>query len=264
MQLINIIGKLANVFDRGRRAYLAKKAIIRSEELPFSLRHLLGKPAGSKFLDLGCGVGEVSIVAAKCGFEVYALEIDKSQLFYERDRKVNLGISLVIAEGGRLPFRKRSFDVIYCCHVLEHIADDSSVFYDMHRALKDDGLLLLSLPNIFNLSSEFKRKLKCKHPFISREHLREYKKDDLIVLLNNYGFHILGLKMTGFLLPIGNIILNFAVLQFGLQKIKNCLAERFPESSESIDVIAAKNGWHEEEFKLQQWEQVFPLPWWLK
>jgi len=264
MRLSNIIGKLANVFNRARSAYLAKKGIIRTEELPFSLRHLLGKPAGSKFLDLGCGVGVVSLLAAKDGFEVYALEIDKSQLSYERHRKVNFAVNLVMAAGQRLPFRKGSFDVVYCCHVLEHIPDDSSALTDMHNVLKDDGVLLLALPNIFNLSTRFKRKLKRRSHFISREHLREYNKEELIVFLNNHGFHILGLKMTGFLLPIGNIILNFAVLQFGLQKIKSYLAERFPESSESIDVIAAKNGRHEEEFKRQQWGQLFPLPWWLK
>jgi len=264
MDSLNIISKLANAYNNARGSYLAKKAITRTEKFTFGLRQLIGKPAGSKFLDLGCGVGSISTLAVKDKFEVCGLDRNKSQLLYQRDHKVNLGINLITGDGQRLPFRDGYFDVVYCCHVLEHIVDDSSTLNEIHRILKDDGILLLSVPNIFNLSTMFKGKLKLKSPFLSREHLREYKKDELMVLLNRCSFHILSLKMTGFLLPLGNIVFNFAILQFGLQKIKSYLAERFPESSESIDIIAEK-GWHEEEVEsFQQCEQVFPLPWWLK
>lgn len=264
MDSLNIINKLANGFNSARSLYLAKKAFKKTEKLTFGLRQLIEKPAGSKFLDLGCGVGSISTLAVKDKFEVCGLDRNRSQLLYQRDDKVNLGINLITGDGQMLPFRGGYFDVVYCCHVLEHIVDDSSTLTEIHRVLKDGGILLLSVPNIFNLSTKFKGKLKLKNPFLSREHLREYKKDELIGLLNSCGFHILGLKMTGFLLPLGNIIFNFATLQLGLQKIKSYLAERFPESSESID-IAAEKGWHREEVKFfQPFEQVFPLPWWLK
>ncbi len=263
MQPIDLINKLLNGFNTARSSYLAKKAITRGEEITPDLRHLMGKPAGSKFLDLGCGVGSISILAARDEFVVYGLDLNKSQLLYQRDRKANFGINLVIGNGQRLPFRDRSFDVIYCCHVLEHIVDDYSALTEMRRVLKDDGILLLSVPNRLNLTTRFKRRLKWKSPVISREHLREYSKDELIVLLNSCGLRILGLKMTGFLLPLGNIIFNFATLQFGLQKIKSYLARRFPESTESIDIVA-KRDWYGEVRCSHQWQLVFPLPWWLK
>lgn len=264
MQPVDIVSKLTSGFNRARSSYLAKKAITRSEEITFDSRRLIGKAAGSKFLDLSCGVGSISILAAKDKFEVCGLDRNKNQLLYQRVHKVSLGINLIMGDAQRLPFRNGSFDIAYCCHMLEHIVDDSSALNEIHRVLKDDGILFLSVPNIFNLSTRFKRKLKRKSPFISREHLREYNKGELIALLNSYGFDILGSKMTGFLLPLGNMIFNFATLEFGLQKIKSYLAERFPESSESIDIVA-KKGWHEEKVKLfPQWQQVFPLPWWLK
>ena len=262
VQTVNIIGKkLLSSYSRARSAYLAKRALL-DRRLPFDLERSIGKTAGSRFLDLGCGVGGASVLVVKDEFEVYALDVDREQLLYERNRKVKLGINLALAEGQRLPFRERSFDVIYCCHVLEHIRNDSAALMEMERVLKDDGVLLLSVPNALNLSSRFKRRMKCGNQLATSEHLREYGKDELVSLLNSCGFRILTVYMSGFLLPFGSTILNFAVLQFNLAKVKGYLAARFPDSSESIDVVAVKKDCREE--IEPQGKQLFPLPWWLR
>ena len=256
-----MISKLMSGFNRARDSYLANKALIAGRELAPNLRCWTRESVSSKFLDVGCGVGTESIIAARDGFKVYALDLDKSQLLYKRDSKVDLEINLIMGDGQRLPFRDGTFDIIYCCHVLEHIPDDSGALVEMKRVLKGDGILFLSVPNIFNLSTRLKRKLKRKHPFLGPEHLREYSKDGLLAALDDCGLHIIGLEMTGFLLPLGNVIFNFLVMQFGLQNLKAYLAKKFPEFSESIDIVANKKG-----IQAISWQrkQVFPLPWWLR
>lgn len=45
-----------------------------------------------------------------------------------------------------LTFADRSFDLVVCNHVLEHVRDDEAAMHELARILRDDGLLLLTLP----------------------------------------------------------------------------------------------------------------------
>ena len=40
----------------------------------------------------------------------------------------------------------RSFDVIYCSHVLEHVEDDRKAMGEFHRVLRDTGWAILLVP----------------------------------------------------------------------------------------------------------------------
>ena len=43
-------------------------------------------------------------------------------------------------------FPDQAFDVIYCSHVLEHVADDRQAIKELHRVLKRDGWAILLVP----------------------------------------------------------------------------------------------------------------------
>jgi SAM-dependent methyltransferase len=45
-----------------------------------------------------------------------------------------------------IPYPDRSFDAIYCSHVLEHVPDDRRAMRELHRVLKDDGWAILLVP----------------------------------------------------------------------------------------------------------------------
>lgn len=45
-----------------------------------------------------------------------------------------------------IPFGDNSFDVIFCNHVLEHVADDHKAMSEMHRVLKPGGWAILQIP----------------------------------------------------------------------------------------------------------------------
>lgn len=47
---------------------------------------------------------------------------------------------------GAIPFHADSFDLIICCHVLEHLADDAQALREIERALKPGAVALIMVP----------------------------------------------------------------------------------------------------------------------
>jgi len=61
----------------------------------------------------------------------------------------------VTGELGVLPFGDRAFDLVCAFDVIEHVEDDRRVFGEVSRVLKDDGVLIVSVPLHRNLWTEF-------------------------------------------------------------------------------------------------------------
>jgi 2-polyprenyl-6-hydroxyphenyl methylase/3-demethylubiquinone-9 3-methyltransferase len=55
-------------------------------------------------------------------------------------REQKLSITYEVASGEDLPFADKSFDVVYCCDVLEHVEDVDKVIEETARMIKKDGL----------------------------------------------------------------------------------------------------------------------------
>lgn len=104
-------------------------------------------PNDKLFLDLGCGTG-YSMKRAINDKNCETVGIDpqpmiagvKSDLIEDANFKIIKGI------GENLPFADNSFDVIYTCHVLEHVNDLDKVVVEMNRVLKKDGVAIIGVP----------------------------------------------------------------------------------------------------------------------
>ncbi|MGH7700222.1 MAG: class I SAM-dependent methyltransferase [Gemmatimonadales bacterium] len=53
-----------------------------------------------------------------------------------------------IAEG--IPFADAAFDYVFCIEVLEHVPNPSTTLREIHRVLRPDGVLTLSVPNPYH------------------------------------------------------------------------------------------------------------------
>ena len=45
-----------------------------------------------------------------------------------------------------IPFEEQTFDVAFCNHVMEHVADDSQAMKELHRVLKPGGWAIVQIP----------------------------------------------------------------------------------------------------------------------
>ena len=85
-------------------------------------------------------------------------------------------------------FPKDSFDIVYCCHVLEHIVDDVKAIRELSRVLKNDGWALIVVPISRERTYEDKTILDAAGrlaAFGQRDHARRCGLDYVERLANN-------------------------------------------------------------------------------
>jgi 2-polyprenyl-3-methyl-5-hydroxy-6-metoxy-1,4-benzoquinol methylase len=102
------------------------------------------KKAGKKtVLDLGCGLGRHSILFAKEGFDVTAVDLSEyavEHLDSWRTRE-GLDIKTVCCDMKKLPFQDSAFDCLWAYHVISH-ADTAGIIEiisEIQRVLKPGG-----------------------------------------------------------------------------------------------------------------------------
>jgi SAM-dependent methyltransferase len=104
-------------------------------------------PAGSRVLEVGCGVGAqtVHLVAANPGAHILAIDVSDDSLALARAR-VAAHIPGARVEWHRadlfdLPFADAAFDHLFVCFVLEHLADPQRALAGLRRVLRPGGTL---------------------------------------------------------------------------------------------------------------------------
>ncbi len=101
-------------------------------------------PVNKKILDIGCGPGVVLKPFTKFN-TVIGLDISKEYAKLAEQK----GYSKVIVQNAEegLPFESKSFDIVVCTDLIEHLFDTEFVGREIHRVLKDDGFAVLNVPN---------------------------------------------------------------------------------------------------------------------
>jgi 2-polyprenyl-6-hydroxyphenyl methylase/3-demethylubiquinone-9 3-methyltransferase len=106
-------------------------------------------PADLEILDVGCGGGLLAEEFARLGSSVTGVDPSRKSLEAARRHAADVGLSIryqaAVAE--ELPFPDASFDVVYCCDVLEHVQDLDRVVAEAARVLKPGGAYLFDTIN---------------------------------------------------------------------------------------------------------------------
>lgn len=103
-----------------------------------------------RVLDIGAGHGALARKLFNNGFKVEACDLHPENFHFD-------GIDCEKADVlARLPYDEGSFDVALAIEVMEHIFDHEKFFSECHRILKEEGLPLISTPNILSLKSRFR------------------------------------------------------------------------------------------------------------
>lgn len=125
-------------------------------------------------LDVGCAHGAFSLKFAQDGFDVTAFDISTRMLglVKEATKKRNIKISFVDSIKDIIT----QFDNVWIGEVLEHVIDCKNFLTTCRNALKNDGLLIGTVP--------FKKE------YDSPLHLREFDEESLRKLLQSSNFQV--------------------------------------------------------------------------
>ena len=135
--------------------------------------------SGYLVLEAGCGNGSVLQAMEKVCSRgtVIGVDLFSEGLHYARRRSSS---TLIQGDVDHLPFR-REFDLIGCFDVLEHQADDLRVLESIRTVLKQDGVLVLTVPAHPYLWSYFD---------VASNHCRRYQTAELSAKLSSAGYKV--------------------------------------------------------------------------
>ena len=102
-------------------------------------------PVKGPMLDLGCGDGRFTKVALKGSWIDIGIDIFREPV--SKAKQAGCYTNLGVADGSMLPFRTQSVGTVISNSVLEHIPKVSDVLRETARVLRDDGLLVFSVPS---------------------------------------------------------------------------------------------------------------------
>ncbi len=103
------------------------------------------------FLDAGAGRGPYTHVAKTLYKKIYCYEYDEKELEKAKENTSGENVEFGKVDLSAIPLADKSVDVIVCSEVLEHVIDNVRAVSELHRILKDDGVMLVSMPNRFSL-----------------------------------------------------------------------------------------------------------------
>jgi SAM-dependent methyltransferase len=121
---------------------------------------------GERVLDLGCGAGTDSLVAAQmvgAGGDVTGIDMTAPMLAKARAAATEMGMSnveFVEGEAEQLPFSDASFDVVISNGVIDLVPDKDAVFAELYRVLAPGGRMQIADVTIQTpVSEEGRRKI---------------------------------------------------------------------------------------------------------
>jgi len=104
---------------------------------------------GKRALDVGCGGGLLAEEFVTLGCHVSGVDASSASVASARAHAEQFGLAIDyrVARGEALPFADASFDIVYCCDVLEHVDDLNAVLAESARVLKTGGVYLFDTIN---------------------------------------------------------------------------------------------------------------------
>jgi 2-polyprenyl-3-methyl-5-hydroxy-6-metoxy-1,4-benzoquinol methylase len=96
---------------------------------------------------MGCGNGYISKAVADKGFSVIAIDASEKTINEAQSLNPHQNITYRVLNANELPAEAGRFDTIICSEVLEHLAEPHSLLTILHRCLKENGILIVTVPN---------------------------------------------------------------------------------------------------------------------
>jgi ubiquinone/menaquinone biosynthesis C-methylase UbiE len=110
------------------------------------LRRLVGRVAGLKVADIGCGTGRHALRWAAAGARVTAVDFSEAMLRQARAKPGAEAITFIRHDLARpFPLPNGAFDRVCCCLVLDHIRGLGRFFSELERLCRRSGSVIISV-----------------------------------------------------------------------------------------------------------------------
>jgi len=136
-------------------------------------------------LDMGCGRGWMLKMLKDRGFDVIGTELSDDSARFARE---SLGLDIKVGKLEDVDLEKGSIDIITMWHSFEHVYNPKGVLPRAGELLKDDGSLLISVPNFASLQSQIGKGLWFH--LDSPRHLYHFTPSSLERMLDECGFKV--------------------------------------------------------------------------
>ena len=99
-------------------------------------------------LDLGCGVGNYSMIFARKGYDVTAVDINQESLFYLKKHDRTNSIKIICGDiTERVVQKNVTYDIVIASDVLEHLLRPEKSLKIINDVLTDNGYVFITIPN---------------------------------------------------------------------------------------------------------------------
>lgn len=210
---------------------------------------------GDRILEIGCGDGFYLHLLINLGIKslkVTGVDIDENALNSARENLKDKNVKLINADVmKRLPFGDNSFDKIIMSEVCEHLSDDVKGLKEAKRVLRNEGILVVTVPNHnypflwdpINWILEHFFGTHIKSGFwagLWNQHLRLYKPDEIEDSIEKAGLKAKGNEsLTWWCLPFNHYLVNLGAIILARSNSRNIVtmgANKF-ESNQDQSIL---------------------------
>jgi SAM-dependent methyltransferase len=190
-----------------------------------------------RFLDVGCGAGEVLWAAKESGWD--AVGIDPSKEFIEIGKE-RLGVEGRVTSLEDAGYADNSFDAVVMGGIIEHLYDPVGTLREVRRVLRPGGLFYFDAPNedglymsIGNLYMRVRGRdwVVVTAPTFPPYHVQGFNRHSLATLLDKTGFKLLDLTVGGGVCEqVGAASLR-KTLEFAVARMANAIGKALGRGS---------------------------------
>lgn len=186
----SVYGKIASLKD-----VLQYNAVMRRQLINYAVNKVYPRRDNLCVLDIGFGSGANLFLFPRTAM-LYGVEISRSAVDFVSAKAKHKGyyaVDLQISnDASRLNYDTNMFDLVICCHVIEHIEDDVKMLTEINRVLRPTGAAVLQIPIDLFDNSVLSDSTLFNPAFDSGEsyHVRRYNTLSFQARLERAGFHI--------------------------------------------------------------------------
>jgi SAM-dependent methyltransferase len=146
---------------------------------------------GRMVLEVGAGSGRDSVALARRGARVVVVDYVMSSFAVVREqaRAAGVGILCVCADARRMPFRDRTFDLVFHQGLMEHFREPLPLVRENFRVIRPGGHCLIDVPQRYHIYTAVKHvMIGLNRWFAGWE--TEFSPGELARLMRSAGFEI--------------------------------------------------------------------------